>query len=117
MCWSKCLPTAYFALSRLSCGETYMNRLLNCLKNCLLTQIKSSADPRGLCRAQMSDVVNSMQVKANRFHQINLNLVTCGDTSDEIFPRSFHRLRYGQDGRNVIAWMRIIRSEKSVMHV
>src|ERR1700730_8509745 len=117
MRWSKCLPTAYFALSRLSCGETYMDRLLNCLKNYLLWQTKSSADPRGLCRAQMSDVVDSMRVKAHRLYQINLNLVTRGDTGDEIFPGFFHRLCYSKDWRDVIAWMRIIRGKKSIMHV
>lgn len=79
--------------------------------------VARGTDPRGLCRTQMCDVVNPVLVKANRFHQINLYFVSCGDTSDQIFSRRAHRLRYGQDGRDVIAWMRIIRSEKSVMHV
>ena len=49
--WSECLPTAYFSFSRLSCGETHVDCLLNCLKNCFHWQTKRSADPRGLSRA------------------------------------------------------------------
>ncbi len=65
----------------------------------------------------MRDVVDSVPMKANRFHEINLYFVCGSDSPNQIFSGPVHRLGDCKDGRNVVPGMRIVRAQKCVMHI
>ena len=65
----------------------------------------------------MSDVVDSVLVQADGLDQIDLDFVCGGDPANEILSRFLHGLGRREDGRNVVAGMRIIRGQKRVVHV
>src|SRR5882672_2896595 len=94
-----------------------MNRLLDRLINRGCWQVQQRADSRGLGRTQMRDVVDSVPVKANRFHKIDLYFVRSGDSANQVFSRPVHALGDCEDGRNVVSGMRIVRTQKCVMHI
>src|SRR5258708_32035141 len=65
----------------------------------------------------MRDVVDSVPVKANRFHKIDLYFVCSGDSANQVFSSHVHGLGDCNDRRNVVPGMRIVRGEKCVMHI
>src|SRR6266481_1898657 len=94
-----------------------MNRLLDRLINRGCWQVQQSANSRGLCRTQMRDVVDSVPMKANRFHEINLYFVCGSDSANQVFSRPVYGLSDCEDRWNVVPGMRIVRAQKCVMHI
>jgi len=62
-------------------------------------------------------MVDLVLVQANRFHEIDVDLVGCGQTTDQITTASATMLRYRQDRRNVVSWMGIVRCQERVVIV
>ncbi len=65
----------------------------------------------------MSDVVDLALVQANALHQIDLNLVSSGKAADQIGATEAAMLGNRQDRRNVVARMRIVGGEESIVIV
>jgi hypothetical protein len=56
-------------------------------------------------------------VQTNRAHEIHLNFVGDGEAAQQLCTGATALLRHGEQRRDVIAGMRIIRREKRVVHV
>src|SRR5260370_42219375 len=65
----------------------------------------------------MRDVIDSVLMKANCLDEINLYFVPGSNSANEILSGPLHRLGYREDGRDVVRGMRIVRTQKGVMHV
>ena len=111
------LPGADFTLAGLAGGEADMHRLLHRLVNHVLLQVQQRADAGGLRRAQMRDVVDLPLMQTNGAHQVDLDFITGGDAADQVPARLFQRLRDSEDGRNIVARMRIVGGQERVVHV
>ena len=94
-----------------------MHGLLNRLVNNIGVQFEQSTETGGNGRAEMSDMIFFVLVEANTPHESNLNLVSHGNRMKQPLAGQTALLRDRQQRRDVITRMRIIRSEKSVVHV
>jgi hypothetical protein len=54
-------------------------------------------------RAEMRDVIHLVLMQADGAYQIHLDLVAGRDAADQVAPGLLHRLRDGQDRRDVVA--------------
>ena len=70
------LPTGDLSLARLTRGNRRVQGLLNRLINRLRIQLQQRTNTCRSSRADMSDVVNLMLMKANTFHQVHLDFIT-----------------------------------------
>ncbi len=111
------LPTADLTLARLTGRKTYVHRLLHRLINYPGGKIEERADSGGLCRTQMSDVIDAVLVQADRADQIDLNFVGRCNSADQINPRSARALAHCQNRWDVVAGMSKVSGEKRVVHV
>ena len=114
---SECFPTADLTFARLARGETEVYRLLDGLIDRFHRQTEHCSDSRRLRWAEMRDVVDSMLVKADGFNEIDLYLIAGNNTTNQIPSTFIHGLRYRKDRRDVVAGMRIISRQKSVMQI
>ncbi len=94
-----------------------MHRLLHRLVDHLLPEAEQGADPGGLARAEMRDVVDLVLVQADRAHEIDVDLVSRGEPADQVAARSPHRLCHGKDRRDVVAGMRVVLGQERVVHI
>ena len=94
-----------------------MQRLLHRLEDHLLLQPEQRADAGGRGGAEMGDMVDLVLMQADRLHQVDLDLVARRQTADQVAPGPAEMLRYGQDGRDVVAGMGIVGGEEGVVHV
>src|SRR5579871_4876186 len=65
----------------------------------------------------MRDVVFLMFVETDTPHEVDLDFVSYDNSTEQFSPGAAGLLRDGKQGGNVIAGMRVIRSEKRVVHV
>ena len=94
-----------------------MHRLLHRLEDHILRQAQQGADAAGLRRAEVGDMVDLAFVQTDGAHQIDVDFVTSGGAANEVRARFAHGLRHGEDRRDVVAGMRVISGEESVVHV
>src|SRR5581483_10773016 len=73
------------------------------------------ADAAGSGRAKMGDVINLVRVQAHPRGQRDLDFVARGDAAEQVGAGTPAVLRDGENWRNVVCRMRIVRGEKSVV--
>ena len=94
-----------------------MQSLLNGLENHFLLQAEQRADAGSGSGAKMGDMVHLMFMQANRAHQINMQLITGRQATDQIAPGFSHGLRHRQHWRDIIAGVGVVSGEESVVHI
>ena len=94
-----------------------MQSLLDGLEHNFLLEAEQRANARSGGGAEMGDMVHLMFMQANRAHQINMQLITCGQATDQIAPGFPHGLRHRKHGRDIIAGVGVIGGEESVVHI
>ena len=94
-----------------------MQRLLDGLEHHFLLQAEQRANARRGGGAEMGDVIHLMFMQANRAHQIHMEFVSCGQATDQIAPGFPHGLRHRQHWRDIVARVRVIGGEESIVHI
>ena len=62
-------------------------------------------------------MVNLVLVQANRLHKVNLDFVAGRDAANEIVAGRAHVLGHSQDGRDIVAGVRILGGQEGVVVV
>ena len=94
-----------------------MHRLLHRLINRIGIQAEHRSDPGGSGRTQMRNVILLELVQTNRAHQIHLDLIADEQPAQQVRTAAPTLLRDGEQWRDVVTRMRIIRREKRIVHV
>jgi hypothetical protein len=111
------LPGGDLALAALAEGDGGVQRLLHRLEDHLLLQPEQRTDARRRRRPEMGDVIHLVLMQADGAYQIHLNFVPGGDAANQVSTRLLHRLRDGQDRRDVVAGVRVVGGEEGVVHI
>ena len=111
------LPTGNLSLARLTRSDGRVQGLLNGLVDRLRIQLQQRSDASSRCRADMSDVVNFMLVKANAFHQVHLDFIAGCNTTQQVVTVLSALLSNSQQGRDVVARVRVISCQERVVEV
>ncbi len=94
-----------------------MHGLLDCLVDRFLIEPEESADSRRLGRGEMGDVVFPPFVQADGTNEVDLDLVSRNDATDEVATRSSHGLRDGENGGDIVGGVGVIGCQKGVVEV
>ena len=117
MCGRVGFPAGDLALAGLPRGEADVHRLLDGLINGIRVEAEHGTDAGGGGWAKVRDVILFVGVQTNRAHQIHLNFVGHDEAMKQLRAGAAALLRHGEERRNVVAGVRIIRREKRIMHV
>ena len=94
-----------------------MQSLLDGLEHHFLLQAEQRADAGSGGGAKMGDMVHLMFMQANRAHQIHMQLIAGCQATDQIAPGFPHGLRHRKHWRDIIARVRVIGGEESIVHI
>lgn len=94
-----------------------MQGLLNRLEGDLGGQVEHRADAGGGRGPEVGDVVDLVLVQAHALDEVDLDLVAGGDAVDEVGSGDAHVLGDGEDGRDVVAGVRVLGGEEGVVEV
>ena len=94
-----------------------MHRLLHCLVDHVLLQTEQRADAGRLSGAEMRDVIDLVLVQRDRADEVDVDLVARGETADQVAAGFPERLRDREDGRDIVAGMRVVLRQERVVHV
>ncbi len=87
------------------------------LEDRLDVEAEQGADAGGGGRAEVGDVVDLVLVQADRLDQVDLDLVAGGDAADQVRAAGADVLGDGQDRRDVVAGVGVVRGEEGVVVV
>ena len=94
-----------------------MHGLLHRLVNRVRVQPEHRAEAGSGGWAQVRDVILLVRVQADAAYEIHLDFVGDGEAVQEVCTVTSALLRHGEQRRNVIRRMRVIRREERVVHV
>jgi hypothetical protein len=94
-----------------------MQSLLDGLEDHFLLEPEQRANAGSGGGAEMGDVIHLMFMQANRAHQIHMQLIAGGQATDQIAPGFPHGLRHRKHWRDIIARVRVIGGEESIVHI
>ena len=111
------LPGGDFTLAGLAGGGGGVQRLAYGLEDGLDVQAQQRADAGGGGGAEVGDVVDLVLVQADGLDQVHLDLVAGGDGADQVGAVGAHVLGDGEDRRDVIARVGVVRGQERVVVV
>ena len=110
-------PGGDLALAGLAgCGGG-VQRLAHGLEDGLDVEAQQGADAGGGGRAEVGHVVDLVLVQADGLDQVHLDLVAGGDAADQVRSAGADVLGDGQEGRDVVARVRVVRCQEGVVVV
>ncbi len=111
------LPRGDLALAGLAGGGGGVQGLADGLEDGLHVQAQEGADPGGGGGAEVGYVVDLVLVEADGLDQVHLDLVPGGDGPYQVGTVGTDMLGDGQDRRDVIAGVGVVRGEEGVVVV
>jgi len=98
-------------------GGRGVERLTDGLEDRLLRQAEEGADTRGGARAEVGDVVDLVLVQADGAHEVDLDLVAGQQALEQLGTVGAGVLGDGEEGRDVVARVRVVGGEEGVVVV